>query len=349
MKKIMSALLALILILSTLCACKADEKTYGVLKLDSGDVKVASFIKLNGEDVSCDLFRYCFLTQKHNIESANAEIDWSKKENLDILLDETVTQLKFFKTVDVLCEKYNVSVNEDILLDVDNTMKTIYDGAKSAEEYKKILSENYLTPEIYEEILTNNALYTYMEQNLVGKDKDKYQITFTEEEALESFKKTHARLPSIYFPVQTANEDGSQLTEAQYNKYYDEAKKKAEAAYNKLKTKSFEEMLKGYLSEEDIKLSMESYYDMASISQSIGIDISEIKVGETTKPIFSQNSFFIIKREEMDMEYVKKNLMDEVNSACVIEKFGEMVAKTMDSIKVEKLEHFDKINTKTLI
>lgn len=348
MKKIMSALIALILVLSTLCSCK-DNKSYGVLKLDSGDVKVASFIKLNGEEVSYDLFRYCFLTQKYNIESEDAKIDWSKKDNLDALLSETITQLKFFKTVEVLCEKYNISVNEDILASVDSTMRTIYDGAKSAEEYKKILSENYLTPEIYEDVLTNNALYTYMEQNLVGKDKDKYQITYTEEEALESFKKTHARLPSIYFPVQTTNEDGSQVTEAQYKKYYEDAKKKAEAAYNKAKTKGFEVMLRDYLSEDDIKLSMNSYYDMASITQSIGYDVTQVKMGEITKPIFSQNNFFVIQHAEMDMEYVKKNLMDEVNSSCVLEKFGEVVAKTMDIIKVEKLEHFDKITTKTLV
>ena len=348
MKKKISALLALILILSSLCSCKA-EKSYGILKLDSGEVKVSSFIKLNGKEISYDLFRYSFLTQKANIESQGGEVDWPKQENIDILLDETVTQLKFFTTVSELCKKYNVSVNDDILADVDSTMKTIYDGAKSAEEYKKILSENYLTPEIYEEVLTYNALYTYMEQNLVGKDKDKYQITFTEEEALESFKKTHARLPSIYFPVQTANEDGSQITEEQYKKYYDDAKKKADEAYNKAKTKGFEVMLRDYLSEEDVKLSMNSYYDMASISQSVGFDVSDIKVGEIANPICSQNNFFVIQRAETDIEYVKQNLMDEVNSACVIEKFGEIVSKTMDGIKVEKLEHFDKINTKTLV
>ena len=101
--------------------------------------------------------------------------------------------------------------------------------------------------------------------------------------------------------------------------------------------------------EDDVKLSMNSYYDMALISQNVGFDVSDIKVGEIANPIHSQNNFFIIQRIEMDMEYVKKNLMDEVNSSCVLEKFGEIVAKTMDSIKVEKLEHFDKITTKTLV
>ncbi len=350
MKKSVALLVALVIAVTMIFSgCKTQENVGGVLKLANGDVKVNSFVKINGEEISYDLFRYCYLTEKKEMEEANSSIDWSKKENADKLLEEALGQVKFFSTIEALIEKYDYELTSDIYADVEDTMKKVYDACKSAEEYRKILAENYLNPEIYEDILILNALYAEMEANLVGTDKKVNKITFTEQEALDYYNKNYARLASVYFEVASTDEEGTEISDEQFEKNKAETKKLADAAYKKLETKSFEEVMREYLSEEEAEANLVSYYPIASISNGLGYDVGKLKVGEVTEVIYSQSNYFIIQRLENDNEYIKKYLMNSANTALAEEKFGKIVEETMDGLKVEKLEYFGKITPETLV
>ena len=71
-----------------------------------------------------------------------------------------------------------------------------------------------------------------------------------------------------------------------------EAEKKINAAYDKVKAgKSFVEVLKEYRSGEQYEISLQGYYKPDSFDSELSEAVSALKVGDTTKPIFTSNAY----------------------------------------------------------
>ncbi len=352
-QKILTVVCTALLFATVFSSCA--QKSGGVLKLKSGDVKVQNVIKLDNINVSFDLYRYWFLTLKDSFLQNDTELDFTKKENLDNLLEQTVEQVKYIIAIEDMAKEYGVELTDEQLSEINSQMKEGFESAGSAEEYKKLLSENYLTQEVYERILRANELYTTMSSTLAGTDKKKHKIVFTQDEAVKSCNEDFYRLVDIYFLVETTDEEGNALSEDKINKNKKDAEKKINEAYDKIKEgKSFLEVMREYKDEEEYEYSLQRYYRPETLS--LGFDIKSLKVSETTKPFYSNNTYMILHRLENDSEYIKENgvTLDFYNMLTPeqyhAEKVvGKMLENKMDSYKVTELKYYDQIDTKTLV
>lgn len=354
-KNLFKLLTALTLTICILCSC-APKSGGGILKIDGKDVKVQSVLKIGDKEISYDMYRHWFLSVKKSMQEEVPNIDFKKKENLDALKAKTLEQLEFMCATQVIADKYGVKLTSEHNEEIEKTMKNAFNSAGSADDFKALLAENFLTSEVYKEILEANVLYDYAQSVIVGTDKKKNKVCFTTEDALKKCDQEFYRLVDIFFTVETHDEDGNALSEAQVEKNKKEAEKKINAAYDKVKSgKQFLDVLKEYRTGDDYELSLQGYYKPEKVASSFDFDVSSLKVGETSKPIYTSNTYLIIHRLENDGEYLKKNGIApdgyttmSIEDYYAQELFGEMVEKQMKELKVTELEYYDKITTETL-
>lgn len=354
-KNLLKILAALALTLCIFCSCGAKSGG-GTLKIDGKDVKVQNILKIGDTEISYDMYRHWFLNIKNTMQEETPNIDFTKKENIDALKEKTLEQLKYMCATRAIAQKYDIKLTEKHNEEIESIMKEAFNSAGNADDYRALLAENFLTDEVYREILETTTLSDYIESDFIGTDKNKHKIIFTKEDALKKCNEDFYRLVDIYFMVAVEDDEGNALSEAEIEKNKKDAEKKINAAYDKIKSgKPFLEVLKEYRSGEQYELSLQGYYRPDSISKAFGIDAKALKVGETTEPLYANNSYVIIHRLENDTEHFVKNGLspDGYNTVTyeayyATELFGSMIEKQMKEFKVTEYKYYDKITPETL-
>jgi len=345
-KKLFSFFCLFAVTISLLCSCSKPSET--VIKV--GDTEYSAdetVLVLDDYDISLEFYRYCYLAVKNALQTNDPDIDWSTEENRKTLSDETMGQVKYLCSVMKLAEKYGYELSEENLAEIDSTMKGTFESAGGATEYKLLLEENFLTHDMYQQALEINYLNSLMADSLFGTDAQTNKVTFTSDEAVEKYSENHYRLMSIYFPIEYLDEQGNRIEDEEYNKRNAAEKSKADAALKEIHGgASFAEVMKKYMGEEEYKADLQSYYDIDSISNSLGVDISGLKVGQTSAVIFAQECYFIIHRLENDAEYIKEN------ATSVEATYAEdLLAQTLENIsaefKITETELYGKITPDT--
>lgn len=354
-KNLLKILAALTLTLCIFCSC-GSESGGGTLKIDGKDVKVQNILKIGDTEISYDMYRHWFLNIKNTMQEETPNIDFTKKENIDALKEKTLEQLKYMCATQAIADKYGIKLTQEHNEAIESTMKEAFNSAGSADDYRALLAENFLTDEVYRAILEVNTLNDYIESDFTGTDKSKHKIVFTQEDALKKCNEDFYRLADIYFMVEVEDDEGNALSDSQIEKNKKEAEQKINAAYNKIKAgKDFTEVLKEYRSGEEYDASLLGYYNPESISAAFDIDARALKVGETTEPIYSNNSYLIIHRlENVDEHFIENGVSPDGYNTLTYEQYyaqhllGEMAEKQMEEFKVTEYKYYDKITPETL-
>lgn len=343
LKKALSLLTATIVLSAALCACapKKDEQ-----KITVNDKKYnasQTVLKIGGYDVSLDFFRYCYEAVKGGMQSENSAIDFSKEENAKKLKEEVLGETRRMFAVLELAKKHGYKLTAEENAEIDNTMKEAFESAGNATDYNALLEENNLTNDVYKKALEINTLGSKMTETLCGTDKKTNKIVFTVEEAVKNYGDSHTRLMNMYFPAAYLDDAGQALSTEDYEKNKADAKKKADAALNEIKNgASFADTMKKYMSEDDYEADLQSYYDAASISESLGYDLTKLKVGETSEVIFSQSCYFIIHRLQNDTKYLTENA-ESVAAVYAEQVYEAELDKIADSLEVKETELYKEI------
>ncbi len=343
LKKALSLLTATIVLGAALCACapKKDEQKITV----NGKAYSASqtVLEIGEHEVSLGFFRYCYLAVKSGLLQADATLDFAKEENASKLESEAISETKKMFAALELSKKHKYTLSDEELFEIDSTMKSAFESAGNATDYHALLEENNLTNEVYKKALEINALNAKMAESLFGTDKKVNKIVFTKEDAVKGYSDSHVRFMNMYFPVAELDEQGMPLSTEDLEKNKAEAKKKADAALKEIKNgASFADTMKKYMSEEAYQNDLQSYYDAAAISESLGYDLTKLKVGETTEAIFSQNCYFIIHRLENDTEYLT-SIADDVAAVYAEQRYEEELSKIAESLEVKETELYKEI------
>ncbi len=342
LKKALSLLMATIILGAALCAC-APKNEQKITVNDKGYFASETVLKVGEHDVSLDFFRYCYLAVKSGMQSENSAIDFSKEENAKKLADEALSETKRMFAVLELAKKHGYELSADELDEIDDTMREAFESAGNAADYNALLAENNLTNDVYRKALEINTLSTKMAETLCGTDKETNKIVFTTEEAVENYNKTHTRLMNMYFPAAYLDDAGQSLSTEDYEKNKSEAKKKADAALKEIKDgASFADTMKKYMSEDDYEADLQSYYDAAAISESLGYDLTKLEIGQTSEVVFSQSCYFIIHRLENDTEYLTENA-ENVAAVYTEQVYEEALDEIANGLEVKETELYKEI------
>lgn len=341
-KKALSLTVSIILLATMLVSCK--EKNEITIKVNGNNYSASQTVLEIGEyKVSLDFFRYCYLAVKSGMLELDSTLDFTKEENANKLRDEALTETKRMFAALELAKKHKYTLSAEELSEIDDTMKSAFESAGNSTDYNALLEENNLTNEVYKKALEINTLNTKMAETLFGTDSETNKIVFTKEEAVKGYSDSHTRFMNIYFPVAYLDDLGQALSTEDFEKNKADAKKKADAALNEIKNgASFADTMKKYMSEDDYEADLQSYYDAAAISESLGYDLTKLKVGETTDAIFSQNCYFIIHRLENDTEYLE-SVADDVAAVYAEQCYEEELSKTAESLNVKETELYKEI------
>ncbi|MBE6788499.1 MAG: hypothetical protein E7539_02425 [Ruminococcaceae bacterium] len=346
-KKVVSIFCVLAVSLCVFCSC--SQKNEVLIKL--GDKEYSQFktvLKLDDYEVSLGFYRYCYLMVKDNMKKNDPDIDFTKEETIKELNEETMWQVKNFYAVDSLAKKYGYTLSSDDLASIDDAMKSAFDSAGNAKDYKAMLEKSYLTHEVYENALKLSYLNSNMSATLFGTDAKTNKETFTLNEAITSYEKTHCRLMSIYYPVDYADEDGVYLNEEEYNKEKAAVKAKADATLKKIRDgASFEIVLKQEMGEDVYKNDLQNYYDFESFSVMLGYDLTTLEIGQTTEPIFTQDNYFLVHRLKNDNEYLKENPANVISAYSGV-CFANALQDISDNFKVKETDLLSKITPDSL-
>ncbi len=349
MKRKIAVLVSFILAAVMICtACSTPKQNKWTLEIDGVNTEIACPLKIDGREVDFDLFRYYYLALKEQVEYEDSTVDFKDKEAQDSLMNLALGQVKYVMAVEDTAKKYGFTLSDEDVAEIDEKMKSVFDKVGGADAYREELKKGNLTQELYERLLTSNALYTAMSEELVGIEGDGRKITVTFDEAVKAFDKTTYRLAAIPFAISTLDENGKPLDNETVKKNQQNALKEAEKAYKKLATTDFLDLMKEHFEKEE-NIDLQQYYPIDNLSMIVGKEIKDLKVGEYSKPMLSESAYFIFYRLEPDKEYLLKNGKQNVILACSAEKLDEILDDYISSYKVEKGEGFDKITPETLV
>ncbi len=344
MKKILAVLLALCSMAALLCSCGSSKNVWTL----SDGTQLKSPLTIDGEEIDFDDFRNWYLSIKAQMESDDEKIDWESEDNQKLLIDTTIDDIKNTMAIERIAKKYNITLSEEELSEIDDAMRQTFEGAGGAESYKTLLSENFFTHEIYEKRQKINALYEKLQTELVGEDSKANKIVVTFDEAAKEFSKKYYRFACISFPVDVYDSNGQEVDEKTFEIRKAAALKKANEAYAKLKNATFTEVQKQYL-EEGKTEDNQDYYKVDELSAVLEKDMSGVEIGQYTAPMYSQAAYYVFYRMENDNVYLKQNGKATVISNYASQKILELIEVETDSLKVEKSKDFSKITTKTLV
>lgn len=348
MKKSIALLVSCVLLVLTLFAsCGKKEENLWLLNLNDGEKEIAAALTVGDEEISYDFFRYWYLSFKEEMHAENPQIDWSKKENKDKLLELTVNQIKHAKAIEDLAKKYGFELDDEEKAEVDSEMESVFNGAGGADAFKEALAKKFLTPEIYERVLTTNKLQTALLERLVGTDKKENKIVVSFEEALKDFNKAYVRLALVGFDVDIYDDKGAKVDEKTFEARKKEVKAEADKAYEKLKNGDFLTLMKDYY-EESEEINLQYYFPIENLNKIFNIDFSKYEVGAVTEPLFSDPAYFILYRMENDAEYLKKNPQAYIMPYYAEKIFDEEIASLTESYKVTTTEDYSLVSPDTI-
>lgn len=125
----------------------------------------------NGEAVPYDLFRYYFMNIRYTMDKGQTSI-WDTlgydDEAVMFLKEYVVEQIKLHYAVSEKFNELGLSLNPEDKAQIDTYISSI----KESEDYtyEDFLEYNYLTDELFREILENDLKYSAINEHLYGED-----------------------------------------------------------------------------------------------------------------------------------------------------------------------------------
>ena len=319
MKKTLSVLIAAILILSSLSLLSCSNKD----KLNRTVVG-----NVNGYEVYYEELRWLTMQYKDLIEATYGEGLWDNPELAEKhraeLEDAVFSSIISNYAVLTLCDEF--SANGEKLIDinggdvpglVDDYVKDTVNELGGRSEYRKSLEKNYLTDSLYRFItgvdICESILFKYYCELTYIDDSD--------EAALDYIFENFIRTKHIY--IQNDAKDN-----------VSENRALADAVRVKLMNgEDLDTLIKNY--SEDGYMSTENgyYFTHGQYSEAYEAASFALAIDEVSPVVETYSGYYIIKRLELDTEYVMSNLYSGLKDQYFVAVFDKFIDEQKATLK----------------
>ena len=325
-RRISALFLALIMMLScALASCSHKDKNN-----ISDDECI---LTCAGNDISYGLYRYFFLNYKANY--TEEELAERPGEIYAEIEEDCFESLCGVYAVVAMCSEYGISTSDsDIKGQVDATIASICEqnineenDKTGAKGYKKQLAANFMTEDVLRFVLSVD----YAEERLFMKMTGEGGVIKSDDDTVRrAFDEEFVRVLQVY--INTSETDKS----------YDECKKLALDVEKKAKAGAdFDSLVANY--SNDYTMTRDGYYmPRGWMNESFEEVAFSLEIGETSDALELSDGFHIIKRYDMEDEYVEKNF-EALKERYLTCKFYDRVDAKAESLKVTKTERFSSI------
>ena len=316
-------LLSIVMALSLIAGCAKTAKS-ARLKVDGKTVKMDSIMTIDGEAVSLDLYRYYYYIIKNNYDQGD-ESYWT--ENADAqqtLKDDVLNNLKSVVAIKTLAEANGVALTDDDMQTVEDQVDATIDQLGGYSAYVEALEAQYMTDEVYRQLMENdlrsNALYT----KLYGKGGE-YELS--ESEMKEIIASDYIRAKHVLIAKTTEN--AAEIAE--------EVRQKAAAG------EDFDELIAEYNEDPD------GYYftDGQMVSEFEQAAKALDEDGGISGVVETDYGYHIIQRLPLDMDYVDENISDLLTSHQQF-RYNQFISESMEDQEISFNEYYDRVSFETL-
>ncbi|MBR1864518.1 MAG: peptidylprolyl isomerase [Ruminococcus sp.] len=339
--------------------------------VDTADMVICT---VEGYDVKFDEFRfYYYYTLDSYTTNWGITADSLKDdpERFEQFKEDVILCIKQEMVARKLAEENGLELSDEDLASIESKYQAAKANYDSEQAYLDDLKNAYMTDELYRTMLERAQTYTNVMTTLFANDgvyatkkEDFLKLIQDSEEYSHEF---HVMIP-FYSQVEVTTDDSQdydsmtiyQKTSLKQDAYYqldDDGKAKAREDAKA----AAEEVLKKASEGEDISKLIEEYGWDIMEDPAYGYYIDKDNTGGYPDELFTEAfalqpgeissepvenatyGFFIVKREEPDMDYVNEHIEEMINSHDQ-PTIQDIFTKTVESIKVTYCDQWDKID-----
>ena len=297
-KRIFAAFLAVLMLLTcvfSLSSCANGKQTV----MTVGDYKV-----------SYDMLRYFVMNYMNGYEGISPE-DFATDEHLqEQLYNNVISSISELATYSLLADKHDIFLTKKEKKEIKNSIKDLRKSYESKKEYKKDLEANYMTEDLLEEIYTLNAkcdkLYDTLADEYYGIFKCDVETIDADIEAGNFFS---AEYIVLYYTEENKQERKDALQDIL---------ERAESGEKMLDLS--DEAFKTY--GEHIAYELYPIFTYREKTEVFEETVISIDIGSYSDVVDTVNSFMIVRRLSLDMDYIDKNYNTVIAKYLSREFFG---------------------------
>lgn len=318
MKKTAAFILAAALVLLSGCS-----KTQAHLTIDGKPANPAWIVKIDGQEIDLDEYRYYFL----NCKSYYDLEEWTAEDQAE-LKDQTLEYLLVNYGINKFAAEKGISLDEDDLKQADEEIASAVESAGGKDEYAELLSSNNMTQALYRKLVETSILQTKLNTELFTGEGE---YALTQEEMRSKLENEYIRVRYLMLYSGEGQEElaGTLLERIRAGE-------------------DFVELVNKYGEESTMNGNPDGLYFREGMTESgfyqtaAALDIEEI-----SEIYQGEDGFYIIKRLPLDADYIDQYI-DKFIQQELQTVFTDVVGRVVDSLKVEYCDIYDKIDTDTL-
>ena len=331
LKRILSVFLMAAMVASLFSACggtKALIAPTTTLTIDGKTEKFPYVMKIDGNKVSLDEYKYYFLNLKNSMDAGD-ESYWDDEANVKTLQSQVEMYLKQHYALLALAKENNVTLSADEEKEVQDyfdQMKASYDDEAAFVEALKSVNA---TDAFYLDLLRTDTLAQSTYKKLYGANGTKAEPLA---DVMARVKENYAHVYHILIALDT---DGSTTNK-------DLAAEIQKRAAN---GEDFNSLVSKYNTDSG-QPDTGYYFTAGDMVEEFETAAFALKEGEVSGVVESLFGYHIIKRVPIEESYVTENYSTFSNRD---EDFSALVLAKMDTLTVKYADNFDKITVKTLV
>lgn len=344
MKKTISLLLCLLLLLASLGACTSDDKTSegetdGVATeyIPKTFDEHPSVLSINGSEISYAEYRYYFRMAMYGYgiedEADIAEADDATKQKIK---EKALSDLRADIALEDLAKKYSQSLPQSTLDEIHSLIENTQQSYESREEYLKFLELCYLTEDINLTVAKRYYLSAQLFDYLTGEESG--YIIGSGDEPIRRFIDKYLVCGDRIF---IRNDYGDDVVENEILINSIKVELDAGGEFNDLKKQYSEDSASSasdggiYFGKGDVD---DCYYDA----------VLALDTGEMSGIIESRDGYMIVKRLEFDWEYIEDNLSGEFTELYQDHMYTLLIEKAVGEQNVKFFDTYEGITVDTI-
>ena len=316
MKKILLSLISISLVL-TLFACS--------VKPENGK----TVLKVGGKNINYDYYRYVFLNTRDDLDGGDRSV-WASDIALQLeLTDSVLATIRHNRAIELLADEYGVSLSSDEKKEIRQWVSD--QKAALGDNWDESLKNAYLTEYMITYLKEFETLwdkiFNYITNEMNG------IIRISDNELIDIIPERFTRILFVMIPKDSENA----LDTAR------EVRQKA------LDGEDFRELAAEYNDPDAVSYNVEDgyYFVEGEILPDVESEIKELEIGEISGIIDTDTGYFIIKRLEIDSNYVDKNL-EEFRTNYYARYFNDLVEKIESDIETVPTDYYSELTVFTV-
>ena len=327
--------LAAILLLSALLplsSCSSEETVRsGCLLLDGKNVAVPWVMKINGEEIGAEEYRYAFMSMK--AEQDDGDESFWNQENAPVLKEMVAEHLTQMAAVEGMAEQYGIDRGDASAEYAAAQLAEVKASFESGELFQAALAQSYMTEELFVSILETDYIQSRLNEAMFGESGE---YTLTDGELLEMIEREYVRVR--YLAVKFDGENAA------------EKRTYAEELLQKIRNGSdFVEMVNTYGEDDGMNGNPDGLYLLRGMTTDAVFEDAcfALAVDEISGIVASENTYYIIKRLPIEAEYVSENA-EEFRNTYYGQIFADKLVALAKSYEVVYSEQYDKITAQSM-